>query len=311
VGQKLVRLAQLVRAFRRDLGQHNGRHTKLSYMLDELRAYDPRAACMLVKEQPERLRVVLRDLARLEVLWRIAEQGALQPVRFTADEIRLINVADISLVDGGTPSSVELSLRGTPHGVLTGPNGGGKSSFLRSLLQSVLFAHSYGVAPAEEAELPLLSWIASGLQLRDTPGVLSMFETEVKFAADCLSIAPSHHGPGLLLFDELFHSTNPPDGIRTAERFLQAVWKKPQVFSIISTHVFHLVESAPKHVLPICCEATEQEGGGIDFSYRVGPGICRVSSVETVWKRFGLGSAAAARPGPGRQTLSSEEKHAT
>jgi DNA mismatch repair ATPase MutS len=141
-----------------------------------------------------------------------------------------------------------------------------------------------------------------------------MFETEVKFAADCLSIGPSPHGPGLLLFDELFHSTNPPDGIRTAERFLKSVWGKANTFSIVSTHVFSLIESAPANVLPICCKAEQAADGKISFSYRVEPGICRVSSVERVWNRFGLpavegAAAAAARPGPVPQSLPSEENH--
>ncbi len=314
VGKKLVRLGQLVQTLRAELGPLNGRHAKLSFSLQGMSQSDPRAAFMLVKEQPERLQIILRDLARLELLWRISQKGELNAVRFTANEFHLEQVLDISLQNGGTPSSVHLTLGETPHAVLTGPNGGGKSSFLRSLLQTVLFAHSFGMAPAEEAEVPMLSWIASGLQLRDTPGELSMFETEVKFAADCLSIAPNQHGPGLLLFDELFHSTNPPDGIRTAERFLRAVWAKQGLFSIVSTHVFSLVESAPAHVRPICCQAERKEDGTIDFSYRVEPGICRVSSVETVWNRFGLGGRAAAaagpRPGPGPQSLPSEETNA-
>jgi hypothetical protein len=313
VGKQLVRLGQLVQMFREDLGELNGGHTKLSFTLHELSSLDSRAAFMLVKEQPERLRIVLRDLARLEVLWRIAEKDVLQPVRFTEDEFRVEGVIDISLNGMGQPSSVDLGLGATPHAVLTGPNGGGKSSFLRSILQTVLLGHTYGVAPAQEAQIPLLSWIASGLQLRDTPGSLSMFETEVKFAADCISIAPSPHGPGLLLFDELFHSTNPPDGIRTAERFLKSVWGKTNTFSIVSTHVFSLIESAPANVLPICCKAEQEDSGEIRFSYRVEPGICRVSSVEKVWNRFGLSEGkvkvSPARPGPAVQTLPPEENN--
>lgn len=311
IGRQLVRLSHIVQRFRSDLGQLNGPHVKLSHALQDIAGLDYRAAFMLVKEQPERLRIVLRDLARLEVLWRIAEKEELQPVRFTGAEFVLDEAVDISLDSGAAqPSSLQLSIGSTPHAVLTGPNGGGKSSFLRAVLQSVLFAHSYGVAPSKGGagiQMPFLGWIASGLQLRDTPGELSMFETEVKFAADTLSIRPAPHGPGLLLFDELFHSTNPPDGIRTAERFLRAVWQKEGMFSIVSTHVFSLIESAPANVVPICCQAEAGPSGEIRFSYRVEPGICRVSSVERVWRRFGL---RGARPAVADQTLPSEENHA-
>jgi hypothetical protein len=314
IGRQLVRLSRLVQKFRTELGELNGPHVKLSHTLQSIADLDNRAAFMLIKEQPERLWIVLRDLARLEVLWRIAEKEELQPVRFTASEFVLDEAIDISL-DAATaqPSSLQLRLGSgeNPHAVLTGPNGGGKSSFLRAVLQCVLLGQSYGMAPSRGGvQMPFLGWIASGLQLRDTPGELSMFETEVKFAADTLSMQAGPHGPGLLLFDELFHSTNPPDGIRTAEKFLRAVWAKSQMFSIVSTHVFSLIESAPANVTPICCQAAVTEKGDIEFSYRVEPGICRVSSVEKVWRRFGLVATAGPRPTAAAQTLPSEENHA-
>jgi DNA mismatch repair ATPase MutS len=178
---------------------------------------------------------------------------------------------------------VDLQLMVRDRVAITGPNGGGKSSFMRAVLQAVLFGHSYGYAPAT-ATMPRLKWIASGLQLRDSPGVLSMFETEVKFAATALAAGA---GPGLVLFDELFHSTNAPDGTRTATLFLEQLWSRTNVYSVVSTHIFPLIEAAPKGVKAICCQAKETPEG-VEYSYRVEPGICRVSSVKMVWERFGL-----------------------
>jgi DNA mismatch repair ATPase MutS len=143
------------------------------------------------------------------------------------------------------------------------------------------------MAPAKETLIPRFLWVASGIQLRDSPGKLSMFETEVKFAADCIQTA-KRDGPGLVLFDELFHSTNPPDGIRTANLFLKNLWNQTDLFSIVSTHVFPLIKEAPKNVMPICCPATQLESGDITYSFAVQPGVCEVSSVHKVWERFGL-----------------------
>jgi DNA mismatch repair ATPase MutS len=150
-------------------------------------------------------------------------------------------------------------------------------------------------------------WIASGIQLRDNPGKLSMFETEVKFAADCLNSAKKS-GPGLILFDELFHSTNPPDGSRTAIQFLHRMWKHPDLFSVVSTHLFPLVGAAPKNVKAICCTAKEEDNGDITFSYAVEPGICKVSSVHTVWEQFGLAKRRSPRSSQEQQTLPAKEK---
>ena len=142
--------------------------------------------------------------------------------------------------------------------------------------------------------MPRFNWIASGLQLRDTPGKFSMFETEVKFAADTLQAA-NMDGPGLVLFDELFHSTNPPDSERSAIQFLHRLWKKKDTFSIVSTHLFPLVTAAPSTVQAICCDAKQLEEGEIEFSYAVQEGVCKVSSVHKVWEKFGLARHARLR----------------
>jgi DNA mismatch repair ATPase MutS len=121
-----------------------------------------------------------------------------------------------------------------------------------------------------------------------------MFESEVYFASQILKKRAAD-GFGLVLYDELFHSTNPPDGILTAQKFLEAVWKKPTVMSIISTHVFSIVENSPESVQKICCDAKQGKRDTIKFLYDVKPGICKVSSVKSLWKRFGLFPAVAGK----------------
>ena len=281
IGEKLVELRRTTEILRTE---SKGLDIHLSHTLDDLDSTDFRRSFLIVKEDPERVRMVLRDLAELEILWCISQSERLHPVIFKPGTLFLQDMLDISL-DTGIPSTVHLFDK-EHHAIITGPNGGGKSSFLRATLQSIVLGHSYGVAPAVKAIMPRFYWIASGLQLRDTPGLYSMSETEVKFAADCIQSA-KNSGPGFVLFDELFHSTNPPDGARSADLFLKQLWAT-NAYSIISTHVFPLVENKPDTVQAICCPASQQEGGDIVYSYRATPGICRVSSVHTVWKRYGL-----------------------
>ena len=92
---------------------------------------------------------------------------------------------------------------------------------------------------------------------------------------------------GLLLYDELFHSTNPPDGTKTAKRFLDHLWLSSSILSVVSTHVFELVETSPNHVQRLCVPASLSDKG-IRFSFTLVPGICRVSSVEQLYKKFGF-----------------------
>ena len=114
-----------------------------------------------------------------------------------------------------------------------------------------------------------------------------MFETEVEFASETIRAA-NMDGPGLVLFDELFHSTNPTDSQRSAIQFLDRLWKTKDTFSIVSTHLFPLVSAAPSNVQAVCCHAKQLDDGAIEFSYGLQSGICEVSSVHKVWEKFGL-----------------------
>ena len=284
-GTKLLRLNEIYEYFMAEF-----ENLQLLYMFRKpfnILDTDPRRAVHLLIEQPERIRIALRDFAELEIMWRFSRS----PYLNTAEVIRrgsypLVhadNIYDISLGMNAVTSSITFNGL-THHAALTGPNGGGKSSFMRAFLQSVLLSHSYGVAPADRFVIRRFDWISSGLRLQDRPGNLSFFETEVFFASQILK-TPPQRGIGLVLYDELFHSTNPPDGIRTAEVFLRQLWEKESIVSIVSTHVFDLVNSAPEPVQKICCSAEEVEGV-LQFNYEVKPGVCKVSSVKSIWDRF-------------------------
>lgn len=269
---------------------------------------DPRRAIHLLIEQPQRFRIALRDFAEMEVFWRIATSPLLSPSQLVIKSqyplIQALDIKDISLGLNAVPSTVSLT-GASHHAILTGPNGGGKSSFLRSVLQCVVLTHAYGVAPATNFTMQKLSWISSGLRLQDNPGSLSMFESEVYFASKILKRTESE-GFGLVLYDELFHSTNPPDGILTAEKFLDTMWKRPNIVSIISTHVFSIVENAPETVQRICCQAESGKNDTIKFKYDVKDGICKVSSVKSIWKRFGLFPALAGKS-PSKKQIKEEK----
>ena len=307
IGRQILEVRKMIRELRADVGHMNGIHVKLAFSLEGISETDERRAFIYIQDCPENIHMVFRDIAHLEGMWRIATSKMLHPVIFSKGVFILNNCEDISLsVAASGKETVKSSLKLTdqPHAILTGPNGGGKSSFLRAVLQSVLIGHAFGFAPAKEVFMPRFTWIASGLQLRDTPGKLSMFETEVKFAAECLKAA-RRGGPGLVLYDELFHSTNPPDSARSAHQFLQRLWKQKEVFTLVSTHLFKLVAAAPSNVQAICCAAEKGEDGEIKYSYGVQPGICTVSSVHKVWERFGLvpGRKASASVAPASEAL--------
>lgn len=266
---------------------------KLSDPLEDLPLNDPHRLFAALWDSPVRLRLVMQRIGDYEVVYRLAGAKQLNPVQWASGSSPCLEIQRGT--DPFLPSAIPFTLRlsrQSPHAILTGPNRGGKSSVLRSTLLTVVLAQSFGLAFCEQdgsLRLKPFDWIATGLKLEDRPGSLSMFESEVEFALQILNTATSNpEKVGFVLFDELFHSTNPPDGARTADLFLQKLWKQTTVASFISTHVFDLAKKSHPTIQKLCVPATEHPDGSLEFHYTLKEGVCEVSSVDLILKEKGL-----------------------
>ena len=235
---------------------------------------------------PTFLKLALRNLGALEVLMRAAQRSDLVPVVFSEQEeplFRLTGAYDYRIGEGRIPFDIDL---GQPnrHALLTGPNRGGKSTTLRAILTSCALAHTYGFAFAKEATMTPFQHLYVCLTPEDLPGKKSRFEREIEFTATTLKA----RGKSMVLLDELYHSTNPPDATRACALYTEQLWVRPNTLSIISTHLFDFVESAPSTIQRLCCPATEKGDGSIEYTYRLSQGICRVSSVQELLVENGL-----------------------
>lgn len=245
-----------------------------------------------------KLRLALQTLGDFEVLYRLAKMPSLYSVQLLGGDKPFYCIQNglDPFVSNSVPFS--FAFRGTrTHAILTGPNRGGKSSVLRSTLLNAVLAQTFGVGFSKEPggiQLRPFDWIATGLKLEDRPGRLSMFESEVEFAVQILKQRSSQ--VGFVVFDELFHSTNPPDGARTADLFLQSLWKQPNVVSFISTHVFALAKKSPRQVQKLCVPAFPLNDGSLRFTYTLRKGISTVSSVDCILKEKGLLPAEKSTP---------------
>lgn len=293
INEQLLAKGQAVERF------HEALVGLLQALPDEIRPRDPLAhlpfgdphRCFAAAfDHPVDLRLALHTVGDIEVLYRVASYTSFNPVRFVQTKGPYLQIQDGHNPFQGS-SAIPFSLRlggARHHAILTGPNRGGKSSVLRSTLLSVVLAQTFGMACGHVVLRPF-DWIATGLRLEDRPGSSSLFESEVTFAVDIIKRAqhePSH--AGLVLFDELFHSTNPPDGARTADLFLQKLWQQDNMASFISTHVFDLAKKAHKHIQKLCVPAHKKEDGSLHFTYTLNTGICEVSSVDEILKEKGL-----------------------
>lgn len=279
IGHTVIRYIQLSKQLYTELMSSS--IIKIPSLLD---TSDHRIAYWWFRENQLLFKAWRQQVGCMDVFWSLAKQEIWKPVTWSIDDSLYIEgLADLSIPESAVVRS-NIVLKG--HSLLTGPNRGGKSSSLRAILQQVLFARVFGITSCESATLPWYTWIHSRIRSLDTPGEYSLFEEDVRSSAKILATAQENPS-GLVLIDELFHSTNPPDALLCARTFLTKFWPIEGTTSIISTHSFELLDNIPSHVKLLCCPATE-DGSEIKYTYKLQEGVCRVSSVREVLRESGL-----------------------
>jgi hypothetical protein len=240
------------------------------------------ATARIMLESPY-FKLALKYVGSLEVIMKLAHQPDLHAVKWVTSPTPVFsinNTFDFHVAEE-TRKTVSAHFSKSRHALLTGPNKGGKSTVLRALSISALLAHTYGCSMGHLTATPFAKLFVC-LKPDDLPGEKSRFEREVEFTSSTLV----EHAPSLIFIDELYHSTNPPDALRSCQLYCEKIWNKTNMVSVISTHLFQLVETAPTNIQRICCPATIDRDGIVNFTYSLEPGLCKVSSVDTLLKQY-------------------------
>lgn len=227
---------------------------------------------------------IYRAIGQVEISAAICSSKTLVPVEWTQSSIPMCKMYDAidPLLSEDKRVPFTLTMGSLQHHVIcTGPNRGGKSTFLRSVLTNLVLAHCWGVAFAGRCVMTPVEWVISSLRLEDRPGQASLFEREVSVAGDIIGRIRKGNSRGWVIIDELFHTTNPPDAATASQVFLRQLWESNLVTSIVSTHLFSHAEEAPVNVQRLCVDSSmNEETGQIDYKYQVVEGINKMSSVE-------------------------------
>ena len=255
---------------------------------------DERQVLAWVTEDKQLLPEVYRAIGRVEITAAICRDATLVPVEWeqTATPFCKMEGAVDPLLAAEDRVPFDLVMGPSEHhGICTGPNRGGKSTFLRSALTNIVFAQAWGVAFAKRCIMTPVEWVISSLRLEDRPGQESLFEREVSVAGEILRRVRLGDTRGWVIIDELFHTTNPPDAATASQIFLQQLWSSERVASIVSTHLFSHAATAPYNVQRLCVESEMLEDGQINYKYVVMRGINMMSSVEELLIESGVYSA--------------------
>ncbi|WP_341644675.1 DNA mismatch repair protein MutS [Thauera sp. SDU_THAU2] len=122
--------------------------------------------------------------------------------------------------------------------MITGPNMGGKSTFMRQVALICLLAHIGSFVPADAAELGPLDAIFTRIGASDDlASGRSTFMVEMTEAAAILHGATEH---SLVLMDEIGRGTSTFDGLALAAAIARQLLEKNRSLTLFATHYFEL-----------------------------------------------------------------------
>lgn len=152
--------------------------------------------------------------------------------------------------------------------LITGPNMGGKSTYMRQNALLVVMAQMGSFIPAKTAQLPIFDRIFTRIGASDD--ILtgkSTFMVEMMETNTALRYATKH---SLILFDEIGRGTATYDGMALAQAMLEYIDEAIGAKTLFSTHYHELTELAEEHqsMRNVHVDVREEKNE-IEFRYRV------------------------------------------
>lgn len=191
------------------------------------------------------LRQSAQAIAELDVLGNFAERASTLNYNCPA----LVEGAGIQ-IEGGRHPVVERTLDApfVPNDLymdsrrrmlmITGPNMGGKSTYMRQVALIVLLAHIGSYVPAQAARIGNIDRIFTRIGAHDDLSTgRSTFMVEMTEAANILNNATAH---SLVLMDEIGRGTSTFDGLSLAWAFAEFLARERKAFTLFATHYFEL-----------------------------------------------------------------------
>ncbi|HEX5483805.1 MAG TPA: DNA mismatch repair protein MutS, partial [Terriglobia bacterium] len=252
-----------------------------------------------VGAESRRIRETAAVLAELDVLacfaWLAAERNYHRPEISGDGEFVIVqgrhpvieHIASHAQAGPFIPNDLYLNSSTDRILIITGPNMGGKSTYLRQTALTALMAQTGCFVPAERAKLPILDRIFTRIGASDNLAQgRSTFMVEMTEAAGILNTATAQ---SLVLLDEVGRGTATFDGLAIAWAVVEYLQAHTGAKTLFATHYHELTELAD--LLPGVRNyhvAVKESGSNIIFLRKVEPGSADKSYGVEVARLAGL-----------------------
>jgi len=203
-----------------------------------------------ISEETKRLQKIAVDIATLDVISSLAELASSRnyrrPVINRKDRIGIVEgrhpVIEVTNDEPFIPNDTHLDRGDDQILIVTGPNMGGKSTYLRQVALICILAQMGSFVPVKEAEVGVVDRIFTRIGAMDFLSVgQSTFMVEMLETARILNNATDK---SLILLDEIGRGTSTFDGLSIAWAVAEYVHEKEEVRAktLFATHYHELTE---------------------------------------------------------------------
>lgn len=267
-----------------------------------------------IRNQLPKLQRLSTALAEIDVYGALSEisskYGYVRPT-FTKEEMHVVGgkhpILDVLLKNPRYVSNDIHMDEKESILLITGPNMGGKSTYMRQVALLVIMAQMGCYVPAKECQMPLFDKIFTRIGASDD--ILSgqsTFMVEMTEANRALTLATKH---SLILFDEIGRGTSTYDGMALAQAMIEYIATCLHAKTLFSTHYHELTSLADQidcvrnmHVV------VKEDKEEVTFLYKVKEGSADRSYGINVAKLAGLPEAVLERAKQLQKELESKKR---
>lgn len=249
----------------------------------------------------ESIQATAEAVARLDLLTCFAERS--ESLNFNRPELN--QNSEINIVNGRHPVveyhlqkpfiANDLTLNNDVKSlIITGPNMGGKSTYMRQTALIALLAHVGSFVPADHASIGSIDRIFTRIGASDdlTSG-RSTFMVEMSETANIINNATKN---SLILLDEIGRGTSTFDGLALASATMQYIHQKINAYTLFATHYFELTQQAESidkmnNLHFGATEHSDKDGQQLIFSHKALNGAANQSYGIQVAQLAGLPSS--------------------